>query len=170
MDPLSVDWQPAQVEVLQRLHEWALVSAELNRRLAAFFGLPASDGDALGHVVWAAEEGRPLSPADVSRRIGMSSGATTALLDRLEAAGHLRRTREHDDRRRVTLRPTPEARERMQRFLALAGGEVAEAVLAAPDEQLAAVIAFTTRLTDAAAAANRRLAAEGGADGGRGSR
>jgi MarR family transcriptional regulator, organic hydroperoxide resistance regulator len=160
LDPLSVDWKPQQVAVMQRLHDWAVASAELNQRLAAFLDLPGSDANALGHILWSAEEGAPLSPVELARRIGMTSGATTALLNRLEDAGHIRRIREHADRRRVTLHPEPAARARAQEFLALAGPEVAEAVLATPLEQLELVVEFTERLTAAAVRANARLAAD----------
>jgi hypothetical protein len=69
--------------------------------------LPGSDATALGQITWAAESGTPLSPAQLSRLLGMTTGATTILLNRLETAGHIRRSRESTDRRRVTLRPAP---------------------------------------------------------------
>lgn len=48
--------------------------------------------------------GAPLSPALLGKRIPLTSGAMTALLNRLERAGYVTRTREHTDRRVVTLR------------------------------------------------------------------
>jgi DNA-binding MarR family transcriptional regulator len=156
-DPLTADWSPEQTAVMRRLGDWAVSFAELSRHLAAWTGLPGSDADALGHIVRAAEEDRPLSPAELSRRIGMTSGATTALLNRLEAAGHIRRSREHDDRRRVTLRPEPDAREQVRGFLAVAGTEIAAVLQDTSAEDLRRVAAFIARITEAGAAANRRL-------------
>lgn len=54
--------------------------------------------------LYAEDIGIPISPARLSKRISLSSGATTTLLNRLERAGHIVRTREHADRRRVTIR------------------------------------------------------------------
>jgi MarR family transcriptional regulator, organic hydroperoxide resistance regulator len=157
VDPLTDDWSPEQTAAMQRLRDWAVSFAELNQHLAAWMGLPTSDANALGHIVWAAEDGHPLSPADLSRQIGMTSGATTVLLNRLEAAGHIRRAREQADRRRVSLHPEPAAREQARQFVAAAGAEIAEVMHASSAEELRHVIAFVSRLTAASAAANKRL-------------
>ncbi|MCX5175203.1 MarR family transcriptional regulator [Streptomyces virginiae] len=57
-----------------------------------------------------------MPPRQLSERISLSTGATTALLNRLEAAGHITRTREHSDRRIVTLRGGPHIQERADEF------------------------------------------------------
>ncbi len=50
-----------------------------------------------------------VSLARLGERVSLTSGAPTALVDRLEKAGHIVRTRgEHTDRRVVTLRSSPE--------------------------------------------------------------
>jgi DNA-binding MarR family transcriptional regulator len=156
-DPLAEDWTAAQVEVMHRLHDWVVGFGEVNGHLAAWMQLPGSDANALGQIVWAAEAGAPLSPAELARRIGMTSGATTVLLNRLEAAGHIRRSRESADRRRVTLRPVPQARERARAFLVRAGAEVAATLRTTPDDDLRTVIAFLSRITAATTEATRRL-------------
>ncbi|WP_217422755.1 MarR family transcriptional regulator [Streptomyces sp. 8P21H-1] len=94
MDPLTSDWTPDQIEVMHRLRDWAVVFIELNQYLASWTGLSSSDAFALSRIVWAAETDTPLSPAQLSRQIGMTSGATTVLLNRLETAGHIHRSRE----------------------------------------------------------------------------
>ena len=156
-DPLSSDWTATQVEVMHLLRDWAVGFAELNQHLAAWMRLPGSDANALGQIIWADEQDTPLSPAQLGRQIGMTSGATTVLLNRLEAAGHIRRSREDADRRRVTLRPTPEARERAREFLAFAGGEVATTLRSTTPDELATVMAFLSRMTAAVTEANHRL-------------
>lgn len=89
---------------------------ELSRRFAVWLGLHSTDADALLEIVTAEDRGTPLSPARLSKRILLSSGATTALLNRLEGAGHIVRTREHADRRVVTLRSRQDIRERADEF------------------------------------------------------
>ncbi|MFD9592574.1 MarR family winged helix-turn-helix transcriptional regulator [Kitasatospora sp. NPDC059973] len=90
--------------------------AELSRRFAAWLGLHSTDATAVLEIAAAEERGAPLSPARLSERISLSTGATTALLNRLEAAGHITRTREHSDRRIVTLRGGPHIQERADEF------------------------------------------------------
>ena len=66
--------------------------------------LHATDMHALLAVMQAERDGNPLTPGRLGEAMGLSSGATTALIDRLEKGGHLRRTRESSDRRVVHLR------------------------------------------------------------------
>ncbi|KAA0942216.1 MarR family winged helix-turn-helix transcriptional regulator [Streptomyces apricus] len=160
LDPLTSEWAPEQIEVMQRLRDWAIAFGELNQHLASWMDLPGSDALALGRIVFAAESGTPLSPAQLSRQIGMTSGATTVLLNRLETAGHIHRSRESSDRRRVTLRPTPAARERAGRFLAFAGTEIAATLRGAAPGELRGAADLLARMTAAATEATERLARE----------
>jgi MarR family transcriptional regulator, organic hydroperoxide resistance regulator len=156
---LTSGWRADQVEVMERLRDWADTSVELNQHTAAWMGLPTSDANALGHITWSAESGRPLSPAQLARRIGMTSGATSVLLRRLEQGGHITRVRSQTDLRRVSLHPTAQARERTRGFMAFAGAEISATVRAAEPDELRRVAAFLERMVEAGSAANERLAA-----------
>ncbi|MDX3230845.1 MarR family winged helix-turn-helix transcriptional regulator [Streptomyces sp. ME19-01-6] len=89
---------------------------EFTQRFATWLGLHSTDAAALAEILYAEDQGSPLSPARLSERVSLSSGATTALLNRLEAAGHIMRSREHTDRRIVTLRSSPDIRPRAVEF------------------------------------------------------
>jgi DNA-binding MarR family transcriptional regulator len=52
-----------------------------------------------------------LGPSDLARRLQMTTGAVTALVDRLEKSGHVMRERHPSDRRRVMVRRMPKADE-----------------------------------------------------------
>jgi DNA-binding MarR family transcriptional regulator len=69
----------------------------------------------------------PLSAGELSRRAALSSGATTMAIDRLSAAGLVRRRRDRADRRHVLVELLPAARVQLdeifgplERVLALA--------------------------------------------------
>lgn len=90
---------------------WALrevnrLAAELDVELARRLHLRPLDHAALGHVM---SSPTPLGPAELSARLGISTGSGTELVDRLEQAGHLQRRRDTHDRRRVLLHPSPTA-------------------------------------------------------------
>jgi len=51
-----------------------------------------------------------LTAGQLAARLKLTTGAITGVLDRLERAGHARRTHDHEDRRRVVVQPTAEAR------------------------------------------------------------
>jgi DNA-binding MarR family transcriptional regulator len=55
---------------------------------------------------------RPRSVGELSAATGLSSSATTTLVDRLEAKGFVQRVRDPADRRKVRVEMTAEARER----------------------------------------------------------
>ena len=56
----------------------------------------------------------PMTAGELAGAAGLTSGALTTALDRLERAGYARRTRDSGDRRRVLVEVTPEARRRTQ--------------------------------------------------------
>ncbi|HYK98941.1 MAG TPA: MarR family transcriptional regulator [Candidatus Acidoferrales bacterium] len=51
----------------------------------------------------------PLSASDIAARTGLTSGAVTRLIDRLEQRGSVRRRADANDRRRVLVEITPSA-------------------------------------------------------------
>jgi DNA-binding MarR family transcriptional regulator len=57
------------------------------------------------------ERAGPLSAGKLAVEAGLSPGAMTASIDRLERAGHAQRVRDSADRRRVTVEITPSTRE-----------------------------------------------------------
>ncbi|MFD6426334.1 MarR family winged helix-turn-helix transcriptional regulator [Streptomyces sp. NPDC060198] len=102
--------------LMESLRNYGGHYAELSRRFAAWLGLHSTDATAVLEIAAAEERGTPLSPARLSERIPLSTGATTALLNRLESAGHITRAREHSDRRVVTLRSGAHIQERADEF------------------------------------------------------
>lgn len=142
---------------MHRLRDWTVASDELNRHLSAWLGLSVTDAEALGQIVWAAQAGRPASPIELARQIGMTSGAVSVLIDRLERAGFVSRHRDDEDRRRVSVHPSSTALEGVSTFLDLAGAEIAAAVRETPAEEVRIVRAFLERMTSASADANARL-------------
>ncbi|WP_214367119.1 MarR family winged helix-turn-helix transcriptional regulator [Pseudonocardia sp. H11422] len=76
----------------------------MRQAFAQRHGLHSTDLHALLAVIPAEYQGTPLTPGRLGERLSLSSGATTAVVDRLEHLGHVYRTREEADRRRVTVR------------------------------------------------------------------
>lgn len=94
--------------VLDGLRTFGANYTEFTHRFANWLGLHATDAAALAEILYAEDKGAPLSPARLAERISLSSGATTNLVNRLERAGYVARSREHADRRIVTLRSSPD--------------------------------------------------------------
>lgn len=56
------------------------------------------------------------TPGEIARNLGHNTGATTRMIDLLEAEGLLTRSRETDDRRVVTLKLTPNGSAAVQQY------------------------------------------------------
>lgn len=84
-----------------------LTDREMETALARRLGVGLTDVRAMEELV--AHPGA-LGPVELGKRLGITSASATALVDRLEAAGHLARQRHPDDRRRITLELTERAR------------------------------------------------------------
>jgi DNA-binding MarR family transcriptional regulator len=62
-----------------------------------------TDLEAMEHLI---QEG-PLGPTDLARRLGLTTAATTTVVDRLIAVGHVSREPHATDRRGVVIVPNP---------------------------------------------------------------
>jgi DNA-binding MarR family transcriptional regulator len=92
------------------MHHLAVAVAALDAVVARRMGLSAGDYLALKHL---AVSEQPLGPVELGRLLGVTSGAATGLVDRLEQAGHVLRRAHPSDRRRQTVTVTPLARQRL---------------------------------------------------------
>lgn len=128
---------------LARRHSTATVL--FHHALADRLGLGPTDHKCLDLLC----ERAPMTASELAAITGLTSGAVTGVVARLERTGRLRREPHPHDRRKQVLRPTPEAvREVQQVFRALpdAGG-----VLEGFDaHQLAAIAEFLARATELA--------------------
>ncbi|MFJ1706371.1 MarR family winged helix-turn-helix transcriptional regulator [Kitasatospora sp. NPDC088346] len=81
----------------------------LGHDFAAAQGLHATDVQALLAVMRGTAGGGVVTPGRLREELALTSGAVTAVLDRLERAGHIRRTRDEADRRQVNIHYNPGA-------------------------------------------------------------
>jgi DNA-binding MarR family transcriptional regulator len=99
---------PVPPEVLDRFAELGREGSTLavlrHARIAEQMGLSATDHKALDLASRA--EG-PLTAGRIAQLTGLSTGAVTGVIDRLERAGFVRRVRDTQDRRKVLVEILP---------------------------------------------------------------
>jgi DNA-binding MarR family transcriptional regulator len=143
---------------LQLVHLLRAVTVELDLLAAEFAGregLHSTDVRALIHLLDAGREGVRATPGWLGAQLGVNSASTTALVDRLERLGLVRRERDTRDRRRVLLVVQDEAVALGWSFFGpLIHGMVAE-MRSFEEEELAAVRRFLLAMRDVAAARRR---------------
>ncbi|GGL10466.1 MarR family winged helix-turn-helix transcriptional regulator [Mangrovihabitans endophyticus] len=72
-------------------------------------GLGRNDLNAIMWISQGTQSGHPITPGELTSRLGLGAPAITGLVDRLENAGHVRRERDPHDRRKVTIVMQPSA-------------------------------------------------------------
>ncbi|MFB4316359.1 MarR family winged helix-turn-helix transcriptional regulator [Actinomadura sp. 21ATH] len=135
------------------------LNGEFNRithEFARAQNLHGTDVLALVAILDGDEEGGPLTPGRLRERLNLTSGAVTAVLDRLERGGHIRRARDTADRRVVHLHYAPHGKAVAREFFhPLARGT--DAARARFDEaELRTVMRFLNVLNDELAEKRRR--------------
>ncbi|MFD3991364.1 MarR family winged helix-turn-helix transcriptional regulator [Streptomyces sp. NPDC058583] len=123
-------------------------NGEINRLVHGFAlaqGLHPTDVQALSVVLDSPE---PLTPGRLREHLGLTSGAVTACLDRLERAGHIRRSRESADRRVVHVHYVEGAKAAARSYFMPLAQAAERARLRFDAEELAAAVRFLDALNE----------------------
>ena len=105
---------PVALRVNLALRELLALAHDVQLALARRLDLGPTDVQALQHLAF----GTPMGTVDLAHALKIRSASATVLVDRLEAAGHVRRTPHPSDRRRITLTIAEAARAEVRVALA----------------------------------------------------
>jgi DNA-binding MarR family transcriptional regulator len=135
---------------------------QLGHEFAVQHRLHPTDMRALVAVMDAARGGHTMTPGRLGEELNLTSPSVTALVDRLERQGHLRRIRDQHDRRRVTLEIEPRALTLGAEFFGPLNTELLTAMEAFSEAELQVAGRFLETMTEVIEANRRtRRAAEG---------
>lgn len=109
-------------------------------------GLGHSEMSATEHLQQASEAG--LTPKQLGERLGLSSGAVTALVDRLEKAGYAERRPHPRDRRSSVVNLRPANLEDATRYMRPLEKDLLEATAGLDDEERAVVGRYLEAVTE----------------------
>jgi DNA-binding MarR family transcriptional regulator len=115
---------------MQRSTMWTVL---LHHATASKAGINMTDAQCINLLVL---DG-PQTPGRLAQSMGITTGgAITAVIDRLERAGYVRRTRDPEDRRRVIVEPVPEKVARLSVYFEPVARAAGDRLAALSDEQL----------------------------------
>lgn len=100
--------------------------------VAGKLGLTVTDMECLDFLM----ERGSATAGQLAEQTGLTTGAITSMIRRLQNAGYLRAERDAQDRRKVIVTPDPEALQRGSALYAPFGEQVAELVGAYSDDEL----------------------------------
>lgn len=148
-------------EIVELLRSYTVESQRLVEAFAQLHGLHHTDLRALVAVLHAQQRGEPLTPGELAVAVGLSSGATTAVIDRLERSGHLRRLRDDPDRRRVHLHYDPAGLALAQDFFRPVGARSEQVMDRFSPSELASIARFLRAMVEMLAVHRESLGAGG---------
>ena len=161
MVTMSIDGRELR-DALQREMPW-YISAAVRYQIAIAnqLQMPVTDVHAIGALV----EFGPIGVRRLAELMGMTTGATTRLVDRLERAGYVRREADPEDRRRVALHLVDRRAAEIGRYYEPMGQLWQAQVAGYSDEQMRFLLEFLRTGRDHALAETAALRAAGRAHG-----
>jgi DNA-binding MarR family transcriptional regulator len=123
-----------------------------SQAVAERLGMNSTDLECLDHVLRG-----PVTAGTLAEATGLTTGAITGVIDRLERAGFARRERDPGDRRKILVRALPAVGERVAPMFAPMERAAMAALSRYRDDELALLLDFLTRARDASLAAMAEL-------------
>ncbi|WP_292718549.1 MarR family transcriptional regulator [Microbacterium sp. 13-71-7] len=98
------------VELMAALHAWHAAAERMSAASRRYMNLNQNDMRAVRFMIAAENAGEVATARALADHLGISSAATTKMLDRLERGGHIIRRPHPADRRAIALQVTPSTR------------------------------------------------------------
>lgn len=99
------------VELMAALHAWHAAAARMSAASRRYMNLNQNDMRAVRFMIAAENAGEVATARALADHLGISTAATTKMLDRLERGGHVIRRPHPVDRRAIALTVTPSTRQ-----------------------------------------------------------
>lgn len=145
--------ETSRPELMALLQQFTVETDRYVDAVSARDSLYRTDLNALGVMMGAARAGATVTPGMLRAELHLSSPATTALVDRLDNAGHVRRTRSDVDRRQIHLEMTEKAMVTGGRLFAPLAQHIAGALDRFSPEEQALLASMMHHITEATIAA-----------------
>jgi DNA-binding MarR family transcriptional regulator len=152
---VTEDAQERRAQLALQLRRLTVELDAVGQRFAGLHGLNRTDVRALVAIMDAARSGRPMTAGGLGAAVELSSASVTALVDRLERAGHVHRVRDAADRRRVVLEMSPAAMTAGAEFFGGLQRALVAAMTGFTDAELAVVRRFLGEMTEVIVAHQR---------------
>lgn len=130
--------------VIEALAGWQVLVAQFNDLVARKLGVSPTETQCL----YVLARFGPATPGDIAKRVNLTSGATTRMLDRLSAAGYITRTPDALDRRKVVIEPAGDGIERVAAMYKPLNDELADLLSGFDLAQLQGMATFAREAED----------------------
>ena len=146
--PGTVPRGTGERDLLRAVSDLVRADRAMRNSLARRMSLGESDLRAVRFVMASTRTGRLTTPRDLAEHLEITTAATTTLLDRLTAAGHVERVSHPTDRRSKVVVATEHAYDEVSSHLGGTHDHLRAAAARVPDEVRPVVIAFLEELSE----------------------
>lgn len=129
-------------QVIRGAREFSIGTVLFHQAVGQLLGVNVTDMKCLDMMILKGS----VSPTELAEHTGLSSGATTAMIDRLEKAGLVERHPHPRDRRGTTLVLTKDAIRKLPQLFESLGKAMATLVFRYPRKDLEVLVDFFTRV------------------------
>lgn len=137
------------VRILEAMRLYRAAESAMRRRTQDSMSMGENDLLALRFLIRGRQRGRDITPTDLANYLGVKTSSITALLDRLESGGHLRRVPSPFDRRRTMIEPTDHADAEVRKTLDQMHERMIAATTGIDAAGGLAIVEFLERMRDA---------------------
>lgn len=135
--------------VMEALRSYRAAEAAMRRRTRQAMEMGENELLVLRFLMRARMRGEGVTPATLSRYLGITSASTTAVLDRLEKSGHIHRSPNPGDRRSVLIVPSEKSDAEIRQTLAAMHDRMMAVVRPLSEQDRHVIVAFLDAMREA---------------------
>jgi len=125
----------------QEMRKVSAQSVLFSQAVAEQLGINSTDLECLDIINFSS----PITAGRLADLTGLTTGAITGVIDRLEKVGYVRRERDPNDRRRVIIQPLSEAAQKISPLFDSMAQAMSKLYSSYSDQEIALILDFATR-------------------------
>ncbi|ADU93792.1 MarR family winged helix-turn-helix transcriptional regulator [Geobacillus sp. Y412MC52] len=132
---------PTQRKLLVALRENSTNTVLFHASIAKQCGLNETDHKCLDYII----RNGPVTAGQIMAYTGLTSGAVTGIINRLEEKGYVRRSKDAEDKRKVLVEAIPESMARIDALFEPVMEDTIRLLRCYSEEELAVILDFVSR-------------------------
>lgn len=132
---------PNKLELLAALRQNSTNTVLFHASIAESYGLNSTDHKCLDYII----RNGPITAGQITDYTGLTTGAVTGIINRLEKSGYVRREKDPEDKRKVLVDKVPSRLQHIDAKFESVLNDTIQILCHYSDEQLAVILDFINR-------------------------
>ncbi|UUZ82499.1 MarR family transcriptional regulator [Paenibacillus sp. P26] len=135
---------PSQQALLYEMRQNSARAVMFHQRISEKLGLNATDHKCLDFL----NRSGPVTAGQLAQLTGLTTGAVTSVIDRLEQAGYVVRDKDPHDRRRVVVKPAPQGADQISPLFQSVMQSTIEIISRYNEQEIEVILDFMRRCNE----------------------